>query len=144
MVGFLILPSIPRNFSSIFRSSALFFRSLNSNFRFYVIILIPKINYFLKYLGFSKSLNPVYIYAGIALNMLVPEVRSVFPAATPIVPDLKPKFCISFPMNFSGEPSASVFGHLRRPPRTPPPPQGRSHHPLHRHAHRLANPSSFH
>jgi len=76
--------------------------------------------------------------------MLVPEVRSDFPAAAPIVPDLKPKFCISFPMNFSGEPSASVSGHLRRPPQKPPPPQGRSHHPLHRHVLRLANPQLFH
>ena len=76
--------------------------------------------------------------------MLVLEVRSVFRAAAPIVPDLKPKFCISFPMNFSGEPSASVSGHLRRPPQKPPPPQGRSHHPLHRHVLRLANPQLFH
>ena len=47
-------------------------------------------------------------------------------------------------MNFSGEPSASVSGHLRRPPWKPPPPQGRSHHPLHRHVLRLANPQLFH
>ena len=68
LVVFLILPSIPRIFSEFFGAQRYFseprdiFRSLNSNSRFSVIILILKINYFLKYLGFPKSPNPTYIY----------------------------------------------------------------------------------
>ena len=106
LVVFLILPSIPRNFSSIFRS-------LNSNSRFSVIILIPKINYFLKYLGFPKSPNPAYIYADVVLDAWIPEVRSVSPAVARSLLDLKPKFRIPIaPANIRRAFSA-IFGVLR-------------------------------